>query len=71
VREVGERVDHRHRRVRGQLRHDPVRERADHDQIAHAGQHVRDVLQALAAVLRHLDRAEIDDVAAQLVHARR
>ncbi len=69
VGEIGERVDHRHPRVRGQLLDHAVREGARDDQVAHAGEHARDVLQALAAALAHLDRAQVHDVAAQLVHA--
>ena len=69
VRQIGEAVDHRHRREARQLLGDVVPEGADDDGVAVAAEHARGVAQRLAAADLRALRGEIDGVAAELVHA--
>ena len=67
---VGEAVDHRHARVRGEALDDRLLEGADHHDVDHPRDHARDVLDRLAARELRVVAVEVDRDAAQLVHAR-
>ena len=63
---VGQRVDHRHRRRRGQLRDPLVAEGAEHDRGDVAGQHPGGVRERLAPAEVGGLRVDDDRVAAEL-----
>ena len=66
---VGQAVDHRHARVRGEALDDRLLERADHHDVDHARDHARDVLDRLAARELRVAAIQVDRDAAELVHA--
>src|SRR5258708_34185225 len=66
---VGEPVDHRHARLRGEALDDRLLEGADHDDVDHARDDARAVLDGLAAAQLRLARVEHDRRASQLVDA--
>ena len=65
---VGEAVDHRHARMRGEALDDRLLERADHHDVDHPRDHARDVLDRLAARELRVAAIQVDRDAAQLVH---
>src|SRR6266545_710084 len=67
---VGEAVDHRHAGVRGETLDDLLLEGADHDEVAHARDHLPRVLDRLAPPELGVARVEVDRRAAELVHPR-
>lgn len=66
---VGQPVDDRHARVGGKALDDLLPEGADHDDVGHAGDDLRRVLDRLAAAQLRVARVEEDGVAAELVDA--
>ena len=68
MRGLGQPVDHRHRRVLGELEHHRVVEDADHDRVDIARQHPRRVGDGLAAAELHLLAGEHEGLAAELAH---
>ena len=67
---VGEAVDHRHPRVRGEALDDRLLEGTDHHDVDHSRDHARDVLDRLPARELRVAAIEVDRDAAQLIHAR-
>jgi hypothetical protein len=66
---VGQAVDHRHARVGSEALDDFLFEGADHDDVAHARNHLRRILDRLAATQLRIAGIEIDGRTAQLMHA--
>src|SRR5882762_5653956 len=66
---IGQPVDHRHARVRGETRDDLLLKGADHRDVAHARNHLGRVFHRLAAPELRIAGAEEDRRTAQLVHA--
>ena len=66
---IGEAVDHWHTRVRCEALDDLLAEGADHDDVAHAGHHLRGIFHRFATAELAVARVEIDRCAAELVHA--
>ena len=66
---IGERVDRREARKRGELLDIPLRERADHRAVDHPPEHARGVLDRLAAAELDVVRTEEQRVPAQLANA--
>jgi hypothetical protein len=66
---VGQAVDHRHARVGGEALDDRLLEGADHHDVAHARDHLRRILDRLAAPQLRVAGVEVDRRTAQLVHA--
>ena len=66
---VGEPIDHRHTRMRGKLFDDGLLEGADHNDIDHACDDARDILDRFAARQLRIAGRQIDHGAAHLQHA--
>ncbi len=66
---VGQPVDHRHPRMRGKTLDDLLAEGADHDDVDHARDHLRRILDRLAAPQLGVAGVEEDGVATELVDA--
>jgi hypothetical protein len=66
---VGQAVDHRHPRVAGEALDDRLLIGADHDDVAHARDHLGGVLHRFAAPELRIAGIEVDRRAAELVHA--
>ena len=70
VKFVGQAVDHRHARILGKALDLVLAKGADHDQIGHAADDAGAVLDGLGAAQLAVIGRQVDDAAAQLVHAR-
>jgi len=66
---VGEPVDHRNARMRGEALDQVLAERADHHDVDHPRDHARHVLDRLAARELRVVPVQVDRDAAELVHA--
>ena len=66
---IGQSVDHRDARVRRQTLDDALLEGTDHDQVTHARNHLRRVLDRLTATQLRITRIEVDRRTTQLLHA--
>jgi hypothetical protein len=66
---VGQAVDHRHPRIGGKALDDRLLEGADHDHVAHARDHLRRILDRLAALQLRIAAVEVDRRTAELLHA--
>ena len=66
---VGEPVDHRHARMRGEALDDRLLKRADHHDVHHPRNYARNVLDRLAARQLRIAAVQVDRDAAQLIHA--
>ena len=66
---VGQAVDHRHARIGRKALDDVLLEGADHDDVAHARDHLRRIFHRLAAAELRVARVQVDRRAAELLHA--
>jgi len=67
---VGQAVDHRHARMRGEALDDALLEGADHHDVAHARNHLPGIFHRFAAPKLRVARVQVDRRTAELVHAR-
>ncbi len=66
---VGQAVDHRHARIRGEALDDGLLEGADHHQIGHARDDLSGIFHRLAASQLRIARVQVDRRTAELLHA--
>jgi hypothetical protein len=66
---VGQAVDHRHARIGGKALDDFLLEGADHHDVAHPRNHLRRILDRLAAPELRIAGIQVDRRTAELVHA--